>query len=226
MLALRLLGGVELRARVGRGSHPPLSSKKAQGLLAYLAASPGRAHHREALIALLWPDTAPRQGRDSLRQALAALRKAIGTSAVIKEGDTVALKRGALSVDVAELTDIAKGDAKALAAVRELYRGDFLAGVSTDAAPFEEWVTGQRSRYRDLAINALERLAETQAGEPHTTIDTLRHVLSIDATRQSAHRALMRRYVAIGQPEAALKLRSAALAPAAGRDRSHRPRHR
>src|SRR5580692_1843081 len=43
-------------------------------LLAYLAYHADRAHPREALIALLWPDSDLEQGRPSLSVALSSLR--------------------------------------------------------------------------------------------------------------------------------------------------------
>ena len=45
-------------------------------LLAFLALQGGEAQSREKLAALLWADRAEAQARDSLRQSLAALRRA------------------------------------------------------------------------------------------------------------------------------------------------------
>ena len=62
-LTLSLLGGFE--ARTGPGSPVPVTTKKAQALLAYLALTPGQSHPRDKLAALLWADTAP--GRLAMR---------------------------------------------------------------------------------------------------------------------------------------------------------------
>jgi DNA-binding SARP family transcriptional activator len=52
-------------------------SNKARGLLAYLAVEADRPHAREALSALLWPDWPQDSATNSLRNALAGLRRAI-----------------------------------------------------------------------------------------------------------------------------------------------------
>jgi len=51
---------------------------KVWALLAYLALSPGCAHSRDSLLALLWPEQPEAAARTNLRQALARLRQAIG----------------------------------------------------------------------------------------------------------------------------------------------------
>ena len=63
--AMTLLGA-EVRAR----------SSKTLALLAYLAVEHGCAHGRDRLAALLWPDHGAPAARQSLRQALHALRAA------------------------------------------------------------------------------------------------------------------------------------------------------
>src|SRR5690349_23025563 len=53
-------------------------SGKTGGLLAYLVVEANRPHHREALAALLWPDQPDTAARQSLRQALYVVRRALG----------------------------------------------------------------------------------------------------------------------------------------------------
>jgi hypothetical protein len=57
----------------------PVSAKKSQALLAYLAVKPGQRVSRDKLAALLWSSTGPEQGRQSLRQTLSTLRKELAT---------------------------------------------------------------------------------------------------------------------------------------------------
>src|SRR6516164_5481841 len=70
-----LLGG--LRLQTDPGEPVPLSTKKAGALLAYLALHPGQAQARPKLATLLWGDHSEVQARDSLRNALSLLRKAL-----------------------------------------------------------------------------------------------------------------------------------------------------
>src|SRR5260370_38438601 len=91
-LSLTLLGGLEARAEPGGTLSLP--HPKAQALLAYLALPPGQAHPRAKLAALLWGGIREESARNSLRQAIFALRKALSTTptALSLEGDTVALE--------------------------------------------------------------------------------------------------------------------------------------
>jgi len=67
-LTMRLFGGFE--AQAGAGELLAVLTRKAQALLAYLALTPGQAHPRGKLAALLWSDASPAAARNALRQAL------------------------------------------------------------------------------------------------------------------------------------------------------------
>src|SRR5438105_14754464 len=72
---IALLGGLSAE-RVGHVvTH--FETRKAGALLAYLAFYADRGHPREVLAELLWPDEDPDATRARLRQALAALRRAL-----------------------------------------------------------------------------------------------------------------------------------------------------
>jgi DNA-binding SARP family transcriptional activator len=95
---LALLGGIRLQTDPGKPVL--LSTKKAAALLAYLALHPGRAQPRAKLAALLWGERSEMQARDSLRQALSLVRKAllqVDSRALITHEDTVSLEPTALT---------------------------------------------------------------------------------------------------------------------------------
>ena len=75
-LQIQLLGGFAMRTEPG--SACVLPTKKARALLAYLALPAGRFHSRQKLTALLWDDSPEMQAQQSFRQALVAMRRAIG----------------------------------------------------------------------------------------------------------------------------------------------------
>lgn len=79
------------------GEPVTLSNRKAQALLVYLALT-GLPRSREHLATLLWGDRMDEQARGSLRQALFALRKAVGEGVLVGD-DTLTLAEGALVVD-------------------------------------------------------------------------------------------------------------------------------
>src|SRR2546426_12830965 len=101
-LMLRLLGGFEVLT--GPGEPLAVPTRKAQALLAYLALTPDQMHPRDKLAALLWGDRTPASARNSLRQTLFVLRKALDSEAratLIITGDAITLAPDAVQTDVA-----------------------------------------------------------------------------------------------------------------------------
>ena len=79
-----------------------LTMRKAEVLLAFLALTPGIRHPRDRLINLLWSDRSDEQARNSLRQCLSTIRKALGDSADLAlqiDRTTVCLKAETLDVE-------------------------------------------------------------------------------------------------------------------------------
>jgi TolB-like protein/DNA-binding SARP family transcriptional activator len=199
-LRIRLLGGFELASGCGRDV--PLPGRKIRALMACLALSPGKPWPREKLMALLWSDRGEEQARASLRQALAELRRALGEPSPLRtEHDAVSLDPAMIAVDAAEFEWLAEAGKSGEAAM--LYRGPLLDshGVRDDA--FEDWLRAERTRLRDLAIDALDRLTASQSGNP--AIETAQRLLQLDPAREETHRTLMRLYIAAGQRAQALR---------------------
>ena len=208
-LQLTLLGGFQ--ARSGTGEILSVPSRKAQAMLAYLALPLGRAHPRDKLAALLWGGIREDSARASLRQALFVVRKALqgaDAEALEQEGDTLRLEPARVEADVAAFELAATtGTPEALTRAAALYRGDLLAGLVLDEAPFEEWLVSERERMRELAMEVLARLLAHQrkAATPEAAVHTALKLLALDPLQELAHRALMRLYVEIGRREAALR---------------------
>ncbi len=166
---------------------------------------------RDKLTALLWPDVDDRQARQSLRQTLFDLRKALAPvkKGVLRmEGDTVALDPGAVEVDATSFEWlVAQGTAESLERATALYRGDLLEGFTVNAGPFEDWLLAERERMRELAQEALGKLLAKQsaAGPAEPAIRTALRLLSLDPLQEGVQRALMRLYVRQGRRTAALK---------------------
>src|SRR5512135_1365298 len=75
-LSISLFGGVSVFLN-GKPVNN-FESNKVRALLAYLVMEADRAHSRDKLAALLWPDMPDQAARSNLRYALSNLRKAIG----------------------------------------------------------------------------------------------------------------------------------------------------
>jgi DNA-binding SARP family transcriptional activator len=158
-LEIKLLGGFE--AHLQAGAALVLPTRKMQALLAYLALPLGQSHPREKLATLLWADMRDAQARANLRNALSRIKKAlpqVARPSLIFDGASVSLDPSAVDVDVARFERlVADGSADALKQLARLYRGDLLAGLVLAERPFEEWLTAERARLHELAIQGLGR---------------------------------------------------------------------
>lgn len=207
-LRLRLFGGFHLEDAAGRPV--ALKLRKAEALLAYVAISSGHAAARQELAALLWGESEQPRARQSLRQVLLALSKALAQCQppVLQiTSQTVSLAPAALSVDVTDLERLmGEGSPASLAAAAALYRDDFLAGLALDAPDFEDWLDATRSRLRDLALRGLEVLLEAQeaADDIGPAVASVHQALRIDPFREDLHRRLMRLYARNGMRSSAL----------------------
>ncbi len=206
---LELLGGFQLYSA---GRKPiVLTARKPRALLAYLALGVRRAHARDRLATLLWPDSSEMQARTSLRQALTALRRALGDGAdelIAADVESVALARDGFELDVAEFEHgIDLGTADSLQSSLALYRGDLLDGVSAESASFEQWLAAERERLRAVAVRGLVSLLDHQqeSGLPDRALETATRLVAIDPLREDAHRVLMRLYLQQGRPVEALR---------------------
>ena len=204
-----MLGGAEVSSATAHAVVLP--TRKAKALLVYLAMAVGEPQPRGKLAALFWDRSAEEQARASLRQTLSALRKALlaVASDILKvEGESIRLEPGGVEVDALEFARLAgSGSREDLEQAAALYKGDFLAGFGLREESFEEWLTAERARLHELAVQALTRLLQQQAagGAPERAIILAQRLLSLDPLQESAHRTLMRLYAGQGRSEAALK---------------------
>ena len=209
VLTIRLLGSFE--ARLGAGPPVDFPTKKARGLLAYLAARPAQAHSRDQVAELLWGARADEQARGSLRRTLSDLRKALPFADgewLVSEGDTLMLNDSSIDVDLVRFERLAAdGEPRALEQAVELYRGELLAGFGLHEHAFEEWLRTERERLRQLALKTLGKLlahyTATQAFEH--AIQAGNRLLALDPANEPAHRALMSLYARQGRRSEALR---------------------
>ncbi len=206
-LRLTLLGG--FTAHLDATEPLAIPMRRAQALLAYLAVPSRQTHPRDKLAALLWGDLPREEARARLRHTLFAIRRALGNSSALRmDSDTVMLEPRALTVDVSEFERLATSrDRARLEDAVALYRGEFLAGLAEREALFEDWLTAQRERLREIALEAFARLLrlQTDAGELEAAVQTGLRVLELDPLQEVVHRALMRLYRNLGRRGAALR---------------------
>jgi predicted ATPase/DNA-binding SARP family transcriptional activator len=224
-LTLRVLG--ELQVLMDDVPVRSFESDKVRALLAYLAVEADRAHTREALIGLLWPDFTEETARHNLRQALFNLRLALGDHMakppyLLISRHSIQLNRESdYWLDIAQFNqmfeawDKNRGQASPdsslsippLQEMVDVYRDEFLHHFYVaDSTPFEDWMALNRERLRQqmmealtCLVNALELRADFPAARRYAA-----RQLELDAWREEAHYQLMRLLALDGQRSAAL----------------------
>lgn len=133
---LRLLGPMQLWDPDGLEVTP--RGAKAQGLLAILAMAEGAPCHRSFLQDKLWSDREHKQGRDSLKKALAEVRQCFGDRAdrvMPASPGAVTLMQDLLATDVAE-PELFPG--------KPLIQPAFLEGIDIRDDEFNTWLSSVR----------------------------------------------------------------------------------
>jgi predicted ATPase/DNA-binding SARP family transcriptional activator len=187
--------------------------RKAVALLAYLAMT-GRAHARESLATLFWPEYDGSRALTYLRRTIWEIQRLVGEGVLEVTRRDVALTQDAdIWLDVALFRrQVAQGDSSGdlnpIVKGVELYRDDFLAGFTLrDSPDFDDWQRLQAEILRMELARALACLAEGlgTAGQFDDALDYAHRWLTLDHLHEPAHRQLMRLYAAAGNRSAALR---------------------
>ena len=208
-LRINLFG--RLRIADGDGAAISVPGKKPRALLAYLALNAGKPQSRDHLAALLWGERFDEQARQSLRQGISKLRKALGDGSpevLVTDGDGVMLNTDAADIDTADFERLAaEGTPDTLAQAAGLYGGGLLDGLEVREKGFEDWIAAERARFGDLASDVLAKLARRQAeaGDADAAIETAKRLVGLDSLNEDGHRLLMRLYAGNGRRAQALK---------------------
>lgn len=206
MIVCRTLGPVEVTVD-GAPAPAELLWRKHFALLIYLARSPRHTRTREHLVGLLWADRTEAAARHSLSEALRMIRRHAGQAAVEVNVGQVALAPGAVELDVDRLEELAAAGEWERAS--ELIAGEFLEGFGVpDASSFEDWLTGERERWRRRGSEVLVRCADNlaRAGRAQEASGLAERALDIDPTSESAARAMLRSLALAGDRAGALEL--------------------
>ena len=146
--------GVSAVGRTGEEAFKGLGAK-ALGLLSYLAVNSPTPVTRDAIVDLLWERVEPSQGKGSLRQELRSFKRSFGDDlfeALFDVSDNhIALRANAVAFDVRQLEAAANSDdPDEIASIINIYRGDFLAGNTARAEPFQDWARERATYYLSL----------------------------------------------------------------------------
>lgn len=197
MLQIRLLGQFDVRAD---GHRIVISSRAGQSLFAYLVLTAGKAHRREKLAGLFWPDLSDELSRRNLRNELWRVRKAIqrrpenGQDYLIADEFSLWFNSGTDHwLDVAALQSPSE-NLDGLISNLSLYQGELLPGF------YEDWVLLERerlhARFENLMQGLLAQLIKEQRWT--TVVEWSEKWIGLADTPEAAYRALMVAYAATG----------------------------
>jgi predicted ATPase/DNA-binding SARP family transcriptional activator len=207
---IRLLGGFEVTVGDRRVAADAWRLRKAKTLVKLLALAGGHRLHRDALVAVLWPERDAASATNNLHQVLYVARRVLGGASgalCCLRDDVVWLSEGAMPWLDTEAFDAARRrarqtrDPQDYRAAAELYRGDLLPEDR-----FEDWAEGPREAFRERHLGLLVEYAEvlSERGEHTQVVDVASAVTTVDPFHEGAHRTLMTALAATGRRYEAL----------------------
>ena len=199
---LSLLEGFELRLN-GEPIEVPLS---AQRLIAFLALQ-NRPLQRGFVAGNLWLESSEERAGANLRSALWRLQRH-GRELVETHGGRLSLS-AEVTVDVHQAAARARQVLDGSGGHADTDHDGLGLALSGELLPdwYEDWILVERERFRQLRMHALESLCErlTAAGRYAQAIEAGLTAVAAEPLRESAHRALIRSYVAEGNPAEAIR---------------------
>lgn len=233
-MRMQLFGGFRIESEEGHAV--AVSAKKARALLSYLALMQGMPVSRDMLASLLWGNSGDAQARSSLRQALMTLRKTLPpelNESLKADSEFVTLSDNVLQVDACEFQRLVQdATIENLTEATALYRGDLLQNMTLPAPEFEEWLAGEQRRYRQMALNAMERLTDLliRDAQLDRAAEAASRLVAFDPLNEEGHRKLIALLADQGKLNEALRQyqvcldtlrRELDVAPAAETERLH-----
>ncbi|PPK63371.1 DNA-binding SARP family transcriptional activator [Actinokineospora auranticolor] len=181
-------------------------------LLVFLALHPDGVS-REALVAALWPSSAPERATNVLNTSLSRVRRAVAAATDGALSDVVIVGEGRYQLDPAlvevdyhrfaaavtarRLAGTEQERVLAYRAVVDSYAGPLADGAST------EWIETAREAIRRDAIDAVAALARALVGhDPQQTMDLLEMARAFDPHNEALYRDIMRLQAHLGQLDA------------------------
>jgi len=197
---LHLIDGFELRCD-GETLRLPLGSQR---LIAYLALH-SRPLLRLHVAGTLWNDASESRSCANLRSALWRVRDR--SSAIVQVTPSHLGLGREVVVDVREVIALARG------LLEEPEQGGatdvYASRLEGDLLPdwYDDWLTIERERLHQLRVHALEQIAERALGQGRfgQAIDSCLAAIAADPLRESAHRLLIKAYLAEGNSSAGLR---------------------
>jgi DNA-binding SARP family transcriptional activator/TolB-like protein len=208
-VTLRVLGTFALEANVGRPIALSIRSRKARGLLAYLAMKPDYRARREELATLFWGDNPDALARQSLRQCLISLRQdlCLASQILVVDRETIGLRAEFLCVDARSFISLARSAGPdQLTKAAELWQGAFLPDLVLDIEEFDLWHRQEADRLSAMAAEVFEALCRRADanGDGERAIAAAERLVALEPTREDRQRTALKLFARHKGREAAL----------------------
>lgn len=211
-LQIKMLGQFSLSFGGNRISSGDSRSKKVWMLLAYLICHRHRTVSQSEMIAMLWdgdsgsdkPENALKVTLHRVRTILDRLWPGAGHDLILRRSDGYAWNREYPQQVDAELFErLCGGSAEDRAAALELYRGEYLSGLSAGT-----WIIPAAAHYHNLYLQSLQQtlpLLEGQ-GQHSRILELCRTALPLEPYEEALHRHLMRALIALDDRKGAVEV--------------------
>ncbi len=204
MFRLITLGRLSLEREGAPGGAPAVQRRRLALLTLVARSAGGTGMTRDKVAAFLWPESDETRARNSLKQAISALRRELGPELFLA-GPDIRLDPQVVACDCTEFEErLDRGELEP--AVRG-YTGPFLDGfhLGGDAEEFERWSDLERTRLDARLRGALESLAADAMarGDTRAAARWKRRLAEIDPLDGRVAAELVAALVATGERSAA-----------------------
>jgi DNA-binding SARP family transcriptional activator len=201
-LRLRLLGRMEALDPQGRSVLPRV--RKTRATLAVLAMAGGEPVMRQHITSLLWSTRDREQARGSLRQSVHELVDSLGPGLLVADRNHLQLRGEDFDSDLRAVTRATPIRPEALDLLHGAPLLEDLVGL--DPA-FDRWLSIERRKLAAGAAAVAEAVLAARIAEhaaPGVILAAAQAVLAVDKLRESAWRASMTAYMAMGERAGAM----------------------
>lgn len=210
IIRLYTFGNLEIYKQEERISEKSWANQKVFYLVAFLAERGDRPSGEDLIVDNFWPDS-PQNGRKSVYSAISTMRRQLGENIIQRTLQGITFNPEIpIWMDLHEFNRLIKEAGQdetepALDRLRraaQLYRGPFLESCYLD------WAVAMREVMERKAMELLERLSliSLKQNRPLETLEHAYRLVEFDPCCQQGYLLLMQANMALGRPEAAVRL--------------------
>jgi len=205
-LKIELIGQFRLCANVNSFG---LTARKDLALIAYLASTTGEPQRRSRLAALLWSQSDDSRARESLKQSLLRLRRALPENLLSTDRQTACLMLNREQVDVTRAEDlVALGTTDSVIKAADMVNEQFLGGLEDISSEFEDWRNARHQNLMEMIKSAMHIILRqaVSSGNLGQAEALAQRALKVSPLDEEPVRYLITAYCADGRPRQAQQL--------------------